>query len=75
MTEPAAFLGIRASAMRLQRSRHTIYRWMAEGLPHQVESGRMYVLEEDLLTWWRMKMIAQRQSRFVDGGHRVRACA
>ncbi|KJC65200.1 helix-turn-helix transcriptional regulator [Agreia bicolorata] len=69
------FLNIRASARRVQRTRHTIYRWVAEGMPHQVDGGRMYILEEDLLSWWRSKMIAQRQSRFVAGGHRVRTAS
>jgi hypothetical protein len=75
MTESPKFLGIRASARRVGRDRRTIYRWVAEGLPHQVDSGRFYILEEDLLTWWRTKMIAQKRSRFVAGGHRVRAAA
>ena len=57
MTEPA-FLGIRASARRVQRSRHTIHRWLRQGMPYTLHEGRRFILEEHLLTWYRKKLLA-----------------
>lgn len=63
MTEPA-FLGIRASARRVQRSRHTIHRWLRQGMPYTLYEGRRFILEADLLAHYRKKLIAKRASEF-----------
>jgi predicted site-specific integrase-resolvase len=57
MTEPA-FLGIRASARRVQRSRRTIQRWLRQGMPYIQFEGRKMILEQDLLSTYRTKLLS-----------------
>jgi hypothetical protein len=57
-------LGLPAAAMRVKRSRRTIRRWMAQGMPHQWYEGRKFVLESDLLAEYRKHLVAEKRNQF-----------
>jgi hypothetical protein len=52
------FLGMRAAGKRVHRSRRTIRRWMAAGMPYKMLDGRKYILLDDLLSTYRTKLLA-----------------
>jgi hypothetical protein len=57
-------LGLPVAAIRVHRSRRTIRRWMAEGMPHHWYEGRKFVLESDLLAAYREHLLAEKRNQF-----------
>ncbi|GGH34081.1 hypothetical protein [Microbacterium album] len=53
------WLNYRQAAKRVSRSRRTIRRWKARGMPMTFDDrGRRVVDEEVLLAWWRGRLLA-----------------
>lgn len=50
------FLSMRDACKRVKRSRRTLRRWMAQGMPFVQFRGRKYILLEDLLSTYRGKL-------------------
>ncbi|GGI35819.1 hypothetical protein GCM10010988_05860 [Cnuibacter physcomitrellae] len=60
-------LGIRAACRRVNRSRRTLYLWMAQGMPSRKVGGGRFVELDDLLTWYRRAMVNERRGQFQPG--------
>ena len=50
------FLSMRDACKRVKRSRRTLRRWMAQGMPFVQFQGRKFILLEDLLSTYRGKL-------------------
>lgn len=56
--EQHEFLSLRNAARRVSRDRRTLQRWMVEGMSTETMNGAKYVEREELLSWYRKKILA-----------------
>lgn len=63
MADPE-YLSMRDARERVKRSRRTIRRWMAQGMPFVVINGRKFIRLDDLQATLRAKILAHKSTRF-----------
>lgn len=58
MIEDRDWYTLRQAARRVDRSLRTLRRWKRHGMPVQMVRGTNYVQHDELLAWWRARLIA-----------------